>query len=64
MTAGQFAKWLEEMRFRGKIKTKADAARLLGKSTEMIRLYERDGTRELQTDLACAALLKGTKPYA
>lgn len=64
MTPDQFTKWLADMRSAGRIRFKKDAAGLLGKTPEMLRLYERDGTREIQTDLACAALLAGLEPYA
>lgn len=63
MTGAQFTKWLAEMKAAERIRFKKDAADQLGKSYEMIRLYERDGTREIQTDLACAALLAGLEAY-
>lgn len=63
MTAAQFSRWLADMKSAGLIRFKKDAADKLGKTYEMIRLYERDGTREIQTDLACAALLAGLEPY-
>lgn len=63
MTPDQFTRWLADMRSAGRIRFKKDAADMLGKSYEMVRLYERDGTREVQTDLACAALLAGLEPY-
>jgi hypothetical protein len=63
MTGNQFNQWLVDMRSAGLIRFKGDAAKLLGKTPEMLRLYGRDGTRETQTDLACAALLAGLSPY-
>lgn len=64
MTSTQFTNWLAEMKSAGLIRTKGDAAELLGKSREMLRLYEQRGTTERQTDLACRALLQGLAPYS
>ena len=63
MTSDQFEQWLADMRSAGLIRFKYEAADILGKSSEMLRLYQREGTREVQTDYACAAILAGLKPY-
>lgn len=67
MSADDFKAWLAAMQEAGKIRAghghKADAAALLGVSFDRISQFEKNGTAQLQTDLACAALLAGIKPY-
>jgi hypothetical protein len=68
MTADDFKGWLEAMQAAGKVRTghghKADAAALLGVTFDRISQFEKGGTAQKQTDLACAALLAGLEPYS
>ena len=67
MTADRFNHWLADMQAAGRIRTghghKKDAAELLGISLDRLAQFEKGGTVQKQTDLACAALLAGVEPY-
>lgn len=66
MTSSQFQSWLAEMQSAGLIRDHGgiqDAANLLGMTRERIRQMMRDGTKTVQTDLACSALLRKVEPY-
>lgn len=67
MTPMQFNQWLADMQSAGLIRSGhghiQDAADRLGISRERVRQMMRDGTVQIQTDLACQALLAGLQPY-
>jgi len=67
MTPAQFNQWLTEMQSAGLIRTDygmtRDAANLLGMTVQNVNRLMKSGTRAVQTDLACTALLLGFGPY-
>lgn len=67
MTAHQFKDWLAAMESAGRIRdghgSIQDVANALGLSREQVRKFMRDGTKQIQTDYACAAILAGIGPY-
>lgn len=67
MNAKDFSTWLDEMQAKGRIRHghghKKDAAELLGISLDRLAQFEKSGTVQKQTDIACAALLQGIEPY-
>lgn len=62
MTAAEFCSWLDEMKETGLAKSDAEAGRLLGKSTDRMVHYKKNGA-DLTIALACRALLHRMKPY-
>ncbi len=66
MTPAEFNAWLAEMRSAGLARFDKDAAHLLGVSQNTIATMKREGVvgaASHRTALACAALLKGIRPY-
>lgn len=63
MTANQFRQWLSDVREAGLAKTDKAAAELLGMHPKSIEKMKKDGTPQVQTDYACAAILAGIRPY-
>lgn len=55
-------RWLDAMRDAGRIMYDVDAAKLMDISHNTLVTYKRHGT-DIRVALACAALLKGIKPY-
>lgn len=62
MTAEQFCQWLDEMKEADLSRSDADAGRQLGKSTDRIVHYKKNGA-DLTIALACRALLHRMQPY-
>lgn len=62
MTGKAFMRWLDAMRDAGRIMYDVDAAKLMDISHNTLVTYKRHGT-DIRVALACAALLKGIKPY-
>lgn len=58
----QFVQWLAEMKSAGLARSDAEAARMLGKSADMIVRYKKQGT-DRTVALACRALLHRLEPY-
>lgn len=67
MTAEQFATAALLMQERGIIVSghgwKADLGRKAGWTRPTIDKFEREGTKQIQTDLAISAILAGLTPY-
>ena len=61
MLASDFCRWLDEMREAGLAKSDADAGRQLGRSTDRIVHYKKNGA-DLTVALACRALLHRMLP--
>lgn len=59
MTGEQFQEWIALMN----CKNDRVAAALLDVGKDSIARFKRDGTTEIRTDLACAALLAGIPPF-
>ena len=57
-----FASWLSDMKSEGRIKSDADAGRMLGVTPETIVNYKTRGAPPA-TALACSALLGGIAAY-
>ena len=62
MTGDQFCRWLDAMFQSNKAKTNVEISRLLGRKPNRISIYKTKGT-DRTVALACAALLKGVRPY-
>jgi len=62
VTAEQFCLWLDEMKAAGLTRSDADAGRRLGKSTDRIVFYKKNGA-DITVALACRALLHRMQPY-
>lgn len=63
MTPDQFNQWLADMKSAGKAASDKAAADALGVHPQRVAQMKRDGTAQIQTDLACAALLADIEPY-
>lgn len=63
MTPEQFKSWLAAMKSAGKAASDRAAADALGVHPQRVAQMKRDGTAQIQTDLACAALLADIDPY-
>ncbi len=63
MTAEEFNKWLADMSAAGHKTGDRAIARMLGVHYNSVGHWQREGTKQRQTDLACAALLAGLAPY-
>lgn len=67
MTPEQFAKAALELQERGIITNghgwKTSLAAKLGVTRPTVDHFERNGTRQIQTDYAIAALVSGLEPY-
>ena len=67
MTPTQVNQWLADMATAGRIRSGygaiEDAMRLLGVGRMTLHRFAKTGTRDVQTDLAMAALLAGLPPY-
>lgn len=68
MTPDQFAQAVKSMQNAGMIPAghgwKTALANKLGVTRTTIDNFEREGTRQVQTDYAIAALISGLEPYA
>lgn len=62
MTPEDFCRWLDELKAAGLSKSDADAGRQLGKSTDRIVHYKKNGADQTVA-LACRALLHRMEPY-
>ena len=62
MTGPDFTAWPDEMKSAGLARSDADAGRQLGKSTDRIVAYKKDGADQTIA-LACTALLHRMQPY-
>lgn len=62
MTPADFEAWLAAMKSAGRIRFAMDACDLLGVHQNTVTTYRRKGA-PVSIALACAALLKGLKPY-
>lgn len=63
MTAASFINWLAEMKSAGLARSDAECARLLGISANGLIKRKKQGAN-LETALACRALLHRMEPYA
>lgn len=63
MTPEEFTNWLSDMKSAGLARSDADCARLLGCHVNSIVKRKRDGAN-LETALACRALLHRLEPYS
>jgi len=63
MTPAQFQNWLDDLKSSGLARTDKAAAELLGMHPKSIEKMKKDGTPQVQTDYACAAILAGLEPY-
>lgn len=62
MTPEQFKAWCEEMKSSGRAKSVTAIAFALGISVTSVNNLKQRGA-DMRTGLACAALLKGIRPY-
>jgi hypothetical protein len=63
MTGEDVIQWLADLRSAGIVSSDREAAELIGLDKVRIAQMKTNGTQKRQTDLACAAVLAGLKPY-
>ena len=63
MTPENVAQWISEVKAAGLARTDKDCAALIGYTPHQLVNLKREGTERRAIGLACAAALKGIKPY-